>query len=352
MHVQTSFIYALGLALSLLGSFVSSRAPPMPVNFSSYPLTVIHEFPNPTWLENIAVRYNGELLVTSLTSPSLYQVDPHQTRQPLLVAEIPDSIGLLGIAELEKDVFYVIAGKSSNSAFSFSFRSSIWKVDFREFCLEEDGTVSRPAKLSLVADMPDTQFLNGMCRLAPNDNSALLIADSIAGSVIRLDVNTGSYNTVIKDKTMASPSPAGALGINGIRVHGQDLFFTNFAEKTFMKMPISRVRGTAAGPAAVVINGTTGDDFILSKDGKKAWIATNFLNTLFEVHTPGQKGRIVAGGANGTDLVRATAVAFGRTWGDRNSLYVVTTGGLDSPFGGRGVTGGRVVRVDLPENYF
>src|SRR5712664_3696486 len=45
------------------------------------------EFPNVTWIENIAVRSNGQLLVKPFTSPELYQIDPfQQSPTPKIVA--------------------------------------------------------------------------------------------------------------------------------------------------------------------------------------------------------------------------------------------------------------------------
>lgn len=79
----------------------------------------VWQFPNDTWIENIAVRSNGQLLVTLLTVPELYQVDPAGAQEPKLVYRFPQALGLFGIAELETDVFGVIssnftAGKIAN----------------------------------------------------------------------------------------------------------------------------------------------------------------------------------------------------------------------------------------------
>ena len=67
---------------------------------------VIHEvwqFPNDTWIENLAVRPNGHLLVTMLNTPELYQVDPLDPGEPALIHKFPRALGLLGIAEVEHD---------------------------------------------------------------------------------------------------------------------------------------------------------------------------------------------------------------------------------------------------------
>lgn len=58
-----------------------------------------------------------------------------------------------------------------------------------------------------------------MCRLEPNNNSTLLIADYAVGNVVKLDVETGAYEAII-DETSMKPLATGLLvAINGIHVH-------------------------------------------------------------------------------------------------------------------------------------
>ena len=70
-------------------------------------------FPNGTWVENINILSNGQLLVTLLNVPELYQVDPRGIQEPRLVQRLPGVEGLLGTAEVAPDVFAVIAGNFS-----------------------------------------------------------------------------------------------------------------------------------------------------------------------------------------------------------------------------------------------
>jgi hypothetical protein len=43
---------------------------------------VVYQFPTkPTWVENIAVRPNGQLLVTLLTSPEVWLINPTNPQQ-------------------------------------------------------------------------------------------------------------------------------------------------------------------------------------------------------------------------------------------------------------------------------
>jgi len=341
MLVKPRSILIVGVALILPVLPASSYSITSHQRQDHYNSETVYEFPNPTWLENIAVRHNGQILVTTISAPTLLQVDPSQQRESAVVARIPDATGVLGIVELEKDIFYISAGDMINvTATNLVFPTKIWKVDVRPFRVDAKGNVTRPSKISLIADLSNTTFVNTLCRLGPKDNSAILISDSGAGHVLRLDVKTGVASVVINDSTMRSTIP-GAAGVTGIHMHGTHLFYANFAATTFLKIPISLTTGVPTGPPTLITNGTLIDDFTLSRDGKKAWAATNPRNSLIEIDIPGQKFRTVADGLN------ATSAALGRTRADYNSVYFVSGGGLDFPITNPGVGGGKVVRVDL-----
>lgn len=75
--------------------------------------TSFGKLPNGSWAENLAVRSNGQLLVTVLTTPELYQIDPLGSHQTQLIQKFPVAGGLLGITEVESDVFAIVAGNIS-----------------------------------------------------------------------------------------------------------------------------------------------------------------------------------------------------------------------------------------------
>ncbi|TGO09845.1 hypothetical protein BTUL_0153g00310 [Botrytis tulipae] len=309
-------------------------------------LREIVQIPTVASAENLAVRHNGEILLTSTKTTSLFQISPNKAKAPIKVAQIPNAVGLLGITELEKDVFYVVAW--ANVSGKDPGANAIWKVDMRKYRTLASGAVAQPAHVSLVAKIPDSQILNGMCRMGLNDTSNLLIADSGAGTVIKLDVNTAAYEIVIRDPTTANlpggfvpPAPgSSSISVDGIHVHGSDLYFTNLNQGLFVKVPISLTTGVATGPAEVLVDKIFGDDFILSEDGKRAWIAMNGQNTLVEVDILGKTARVIA---NSTFLSQDTAVAFGRTVRDRNSLYISGAG----IFGSNSTVSASIVRADL-----
>ena len=107
-------IYITSLVLALPTSQSRVRSLTIPY---SLPLSVhlIHEFPLKTWVENIDVRHNGQLLVTILSTPDIYQVDPVNHSAPILIHTFPSALGLLGITEGAPDHFYVVVGNFLSS---------------------------------------------------------------------------------------------------------------------------------------------------------------------------------------------------------------------------------------------
>src|ERR1700722_14136610 len=102
-----------------------------PLTARDSPISHIFEFAKGTWVENLAVRSNGKVLVTLGTSPELYQIDPFSDpAEATLVYRFPDAKALGGIAEVEHDVFAVIsynASLTTNGGAQF-----VWKADLRQ----------------------------------------------------------------------------------------------------------------------------------------------------------------------------------------------------------------------------
>ncbi|KAH9212942.1 hypothetical protein DL95DRAFT_367500 [Leptodontidium sp. 2 PMI_412] len=301
-------------------------------------VTTIFQFSSPATLENLVVRGNGEILVTSGQSRLLYQVSPNPGDIPILVTQIPGVSSIQGVVELEPDIFYVLAQNITGLTVIPS-TIALWRVDLNQLTVAEDRTVLQPAAIQLVARIPEGVLFNGMCRLSPSDNSNLLISDSMNATITIIDVHTGIYKTVISNPLMEYLPTGLTVGVNGIHVHGSDLFFTNFNRAIFARIPISLRTGEATGPAQVVVNGTAGDDFILSEDGNKAYLALWGRNEIAEVDV---RGRAVRAVATSPILEASSAVAWGRGLVDQNSLYVSAgNSGV-----GTAMTG-TVARVDL-----
>jgi hypothetical protein len=304
-----------------------------------FPIQTIYEFPNETWVENIAVRSSGQLLVTIITSPDLYEVDPFSSKPASLVHSFPYALSTLGIAEIQQDIFAVIVGNWSDETFSSTNGSySLWKVDLRR-------AASKPL-VTKITDIPEASFLNGLTLVAPS-SAYLLASDSVLGVVWRIDHYTGEYKIVLENALMNPVlGQVATLGINGVHTRDGYLYFTNSFQFIFARVPI-RPDGTAKGPYQVVANSGVSDDFAFDKDGN-AYITQDPGGALEQV-TPDGKVTVLAGSTNSTILEGDTSAAFGRTKLDRNTLYVVTNGGIAGHPAGSPIVGGKVLAVNIPK---
>ena len=339
---QLTTLFGFLLALSHLVMSLP-HAPPSP----KLPIQTIYEFPNETWVENIAVRSSGKLLVTIINSPTLYQIDPFLPGPASLIHSFPHAAGTLGIAEIQPDIFAVITGNWSTTTFSTTNGSySLWKVDLTGVECDDFGREILKPGVTKIADIPEASFLNGLTLVAQS-SPYLLAADSGLGVVWSINHYTGEYRVVL-DNELLKPAPGqiAVLGINGLHTRDGYLYFTNSFQYVFARVQISH-QGTATGPYEVVADIGLGDDFAFDTDGN-AYIAQDPGGALEQV-TPAGKVTVLAGNTNSTILEGDTAAAFGRTKQDSNTLYVVTNGGIAGHPTGSSIVGGKVLTVDLPD---
>jgi hypothetical protein len=307
-------------------------------------IRTIYEFPNETWIENIAVRSNGNLLLDLLSTPQIYELDPFNPApgSAQLLHTFPFATGLAGIAEIQPDVFAVVAGNWSLETFSTTPGSwSVWKVDFTH----KDRN-NLPA-ISKIADVTKASFLNGMTLLEPG-SPFLLIADSVLGVVWRLNFLTSEYEIILESPLMQPPPGPILLGINGIHIFGSSVYFTNSFQGIFARVPVSLSgsdAGSATGDFEVVANNGVCDDFTFDKKGN-AFITQDPGDAL-QLVTPEGKVTVLVGNVNSTIVEGDTSDAFGRTVFDDNILYVVTNGGIAGAVPGTQITGGKVIAVDV-----
>ncbi|KAG4430152.1 hypothetical protein IFR05_014362 [Cadophora sp. M221] len=318
-------LYSFVKALSFL-----PLVPAAVISAQQYPITVLHEFPNPTWLDSSAVRHNGDVLITSATTNQIFLVRPRNPKVAITVARIPNANGANGIAELEKDVFYINGANFSVATGPVLGSYGVWKLDFR-------GT---SPKLSLVTMLPDVQIANGIARMHPTNNTHVLISDSWGGSIIRVNVVTGEYTTVMKMDLMLT-QPGMDIGVSVLRTRGSYLFFNQWGV-SLQRIPFSTTTGEATGSPETIVS-LMAHSYILSNDGTKAWMSSNSLNALQEIDIVNRRWRTVV--QNQTDFITPTGAALGRKDG-KDVVYIVTGGGYNFATG-QSVSGGKLVRVDV-----
>jgi hypothetical protein len=331
------------LALSVLTATLEG----MPNTFSKN-TTLLYQFPNGTWIENIAVRSNNQLLLTLLSTPDLYAFDPSMPNsKPALIHTFSNATAVFGIAEYEPDVFAVSVGNYTFRAGATYGTFAMYKVDFSTCA---DNSTAKPS-VSLIAPVPQAGLINGICAL-PNDPGALLLGDINKGQVYRLDTHTAEVSIAIPPTNplvAIANGTFGNVGVNGIHPLGHFLYALNTGSGVYGKITITSEGTPVPGTHPVIIshaaNGTNWDDFALDRHGN-AYAVTSSGNTVVKI-TPDGKQILLAGHANSTEIAEPTSAALSRGDIDEKKLYVVTGGGALGPINGAEIVGGQVVAIDL-----
>lgn len=340
LKVAIYYITAMLIRFPPISSFLLM---PLPFSIALAPTRQVYRFSRDTFLENIAVRPSGSLLVTVATAPDLYLVNPSDpVPQPVLVHRFSEALATLGITETSPDTFYLTVVNATLSHIIPSPKSTrIYRVSFPR----PDEAV---ADVRLVATVLDAGLLNG---LTPLDVNTILAADSSKGAVHAIDVASGTSRMVLQDPLMAPlanfTGPGFNLGINGVHVRDNHLYFTNTVRALFARIAINADGTSAGAPATIISNAPSGtgfDDFALGWSGR-AFAAVGAGNTIYEIGPDGRQ-EVIAGGLNSTEVAEPTSVVFGKGagWG---KLFVTTAGGLGVPVNGDAVVGGQVVEIDL-----
>ena len=308
-------------------------------------LTEVASFPPGSFLENIAVRRDGSILVTILFARELWCIPPFREGGAQKAARVHTfDLGAMSIVETEPDIFHVTTTSIG--------RGKLHRLDMRGWS---------PGQLldaQLVVDYPGSGFLNGSCLLAPK---VLLIADSFTGSIWRVDLaedgKTGKARRWLRHESMAH-EPKGPMpdqpGVNGVQFASKTgyLYYTSTAKQLFMRVAVdSRTHGPAGEPEFVT-GGMMWDDFCIDEAGGFAYATTHRQNTLERIALrPGEnfgKAHSVVGRPFTEMLLGPTSAAWGRAPGDYGRVaYVASDGGIKAPMPDGVVRPAKVVRVEF-----
>ncbi|EMR88720.1 putative six-bladed beta-propeller -like protein [Botrytis cinerea BcDW1] len=310
---------------------------------------LLYEYPLGTFIESIAIRPNGELLMTLPYNSSVHSIDPlHSNYTPTVVHNF-DGLTIFGMTEYERDVYAVNGGRFSSSTGPVA---GTYRVD----SLNLTQTM---ATSSTIANISSGQFLNGMTSLprwgvGPRN---LLVNDVAAGIVYNLDPVSGKYFIAINNTyTQAHEHPnLGAVGVNGIKIGDGMVYLTNTGLGMLVRFPIHENGTEVAGGAVEILSHEANstwfyDDFALRDT--IAYVTTGSGNSIERVFAPavGSQGpiptEIVVGSLNSTTVAGPTAAAFGRTPWDSHILYVTTSGASNVPVDGRITIGAQVLAID------
>lgn len=289
-------------------------------------LTTIASFPKHFFLENLAVRADGSILVTVLNHKQLWYVPAPIGGQPVTPTPVHTFAGFaMGIVETEPDIFYV----------STVNPTTLQRFDMRDWV---PGAPVTPTQV-LTFDQP--AGLNGSCLIAPR---VILLADSLAGLIWRVDLAdnglTATASVWLRHHSMA-PDPGNGFtsplgpqpGINGIRFAARTnvVYYTSTGQKVFMRVAVDPGSHTPVSEPEVVAADITADDFCVDENAAVAYLTTHTDNTIVRVPIDaGSEGAttcVVAGAPYNEQLVGPSSAAWARGQADDGRVAYVTTDG-------------------------
>ena len=297
-------------------------------------LIPVASFPEGYFLENLAVRADGSVLITAVLQKELWCVPAPQLpaqASPVLVHTFDYLV--MGIAEAEPDVFIVCVTDGYAT-----HQSYLARVDLNGW------TPGQPVTPEVIFTFDDrVRALNGACMLGPG---VMAVADCFAGLIWRVDLSDGARGATARiwlaDDTMAfdpdsDVAPPPQPGVNGIRYGAKTgyLYYTSTAQQVFMRVPVDPAALDPSGGPEFVAAIDKSDDFCLDEDAGFAFVTRHRGNTLDRVPLAPRHGsevRHIAGDPFDPVLVGPSSAAWGRDPGDYGRVcYVTTDGGTTAP---------------------
>jgi hypothetical protein len=278
------------------------------------PAQVIAEFPVNTFLESIAVDVGNTLFITSHYEGKVFR------------------IGADGVLT----TYASIAGKATGLALTSDGELLLSGWDEHEtsviWCISKDGTVE------LLVKIPEALFLNGLTKLSEN---LYLIADSYRGAIWELNTSTETVSIWLEHPDLARSSPEEVFpAVNGLKIYGSSLYASNTQKQQIVKIPI--FADGFAGEPEIFVTGVNIDDFAFDIEGN-LYGTTHVFNSVVKID---QEGTVTTIAQLEQGVAGSTALAFGRTEGDRTGIYVTTNGGMSYP-PATGIEPAKVVRLNV-----
>jgi hypothetical protein len=312
-------------------------------------LTPVAYFPEKYFLENLAVRADGSVLITAVLQKELWivprgQIDPKVS--PILVHRFEHPV--TGIVEVEPDVFVISLTEGYTT-----HESHLARIDLAGWIPGD------PVSPEIIFTFDErVRALNGSCLLGPG---VLAIADCFAGLIWRVDLGDGARSATARvwlahdtmgDDPDSEIAPPPQPGVNGVRygVETGYLYYTSTAQKVFMRVAVDPATLDPADGAEFVAAIDNADDFCVDEDTGFAYVTRHRANTLDRVPlTPrhGSEVRHLAGDPFDEVLVGPSSAAWGPGLGDQGRvIYLTTDGGTTAPPNGV-VRKAALLRVEL-----
>ncbi|KAJ6089249.1 hypothetical protein N7467_004465 [Penicillium canescens] len=309
-------------------------------NKPSVKVETIFQFPeNGSWVDNLVLRSDGNLLLTRLDVPEVWSVNT-TSGNATLAYSFPNVTSCFGISEIADDVFAVVVGNFSTKTYKPDAGSfSVQKLDFNKTSKRRGKRASKLPAASRIVALQEAQALNGMTTFSAD---LVLIADSPKGVVWKVNTKTGDYAVALNDTTMLpAKGQALPLGINGLKAIEDYVYYSSTTRMEFCRVKVD-ADVKPIGDYEVIASGFLPDNMDVTEDGI-AYIATDPQNSVVRI-TPSGQISLVAGGQLSTEMPGPTSARLSE---DRKSLYVGTSGGQVAPVLGTFMEPGKVVKITL-----
>lgn len=312
-------------------------------------LTVVAEFPEHYFLENLVVRADGSILVTAMNKKELWYVPAPGNDlpvQPLLMHTF--DLLTLNLVETDDDVFYLTASDVYTTR-----ESRLYRLDLRGW---KPGQAIHP---QLVLEFPEPRVgLNGSCLLAPG----VLLVGGATDLIWRVDLSAGGSQGSARIwlqhdnmKNRPGEKKPEQPGVNGVRFDRQTnhVYYTSTSQQLMMRVAADPSTYEPAGLPEFIAGGRQWDDFVIDEKAGIAYVTTHRENTVDRVvlEPDGNRaGRVVAAGNPFTEiLVGPSSGVWGRRKGDYGrTAYFSSDGGTAQPPDGVFRTA-KILRVDFPQ---
>ena len=276
--------------------------------------SIFASFPENTFLENIAIDAGGKIYVTSLFEGIVYRFGQDGSR--VVFAHIDGKSA--GIVALDDGSFLMNGWDAAD-------KPTIYRI-------LSDGK-------TLVADQPlKARFFNGMAIL---NNRAVVVCDAYLGCLWCHDL-VGNKTSIWLEHPLLTKVDMEQFympSANGIKRFGNAVYVSNTERRLLLRIPLD---GEKPSDPEILIPDIILDDFAFDEEGN-LFGATHVLNGVLKI-TPDLQTTVIAEERDG--LAGSTAVAFGRSDGDKDYIYVTTNGGLTMPVNGQ-IQPGRIVKINV-----
>ena len=309
-------------------------------------LTVVAEFPEKFFLENLAVRADGSMLVTVANRKELWFVPPPGDALP---------VEPLHLFTFEFNATFVVEWRPER--FLLGIADVYATREARIYELDLTGwTPGDPVNPRLVLDLPEPwSGLNGACFVAPN----VLLAAGMAALIWRIDLGEdGGAKARIWMQHDTMKNRPGEMkpeqpGTNGVQFDGKSgrLYFTTTSQQMMLRVEVDPATQEAVNLPEFIAGGREWDDFLLDEDRGVAYATTHRENTIDLVHLSpdGNRGgrSVIVGDPFNELAVGPSAGRWGRAPGDKGRIaYFSTDGGTAQPPDGK-YRKAKVLRIDL-----